>query len=482
VILYDAEVPHPMAATWVCERAEGITGYTVEQLLSTPDLWAARLHPEDRVKLSGALELARETGSAVVEYRWQRKDGRWICLLDHIGRLEIKADGTLRIVGMALDISDRKLEEETQRESQKLEGIGLLAGGIAHDFNNLLTAMTGALNLAQMKLPPDNPVQSHLGNIEGILERTADLTRQMLAYSGRGKLHVAKVDLNRIVQEMTELLRVSVSTQAQLLVKPMPRLPQIMADATQIHQVVMNLITNASEAIGEREGTITLSTRVERLTAEQLPPTPPSPAVSPGTFVVLEVGDTGCGIPAETIPRIFDPFFSTKATGRGLGMSALLGILRAHLGAVRVASRPSGGTTITIYFPVDAVPELPAVAAVRSQVLVVDDEPMILLNASELLEGMGLSALTARNGREALERIQANEHGFALVIMDQIMPGVDGRTTARLIHQLDPQLPILLSSGFALESSELGQGVAGFLPKPYSLAQLRRALSQFGLT
>jgi CheY-like chemotaxis protein len=198
--------------------------------------------------------------------------------------------------------------------------------------------------------------------------------------------------------------------------------------------------------------------------------------------VVLEVGDTGCGIPAETIHRIIDPFFSTKATGRGLGMSALLGILRAHQGAVRVASRPSGGTTITIYFPVDAVPEPPAVTAVRSQVLVVDDEPMILLNASELLEGMGLGAMTARNGREALERIQANEHGFALVIMDQIMPGVDGRTTARLIHQLDPQLPILLSSGFALESSELGEGVAGFLPKPYSLAQLRRALSQFGLT
>jgi len=481
VVLYDAEVPHPAAATWISENAEGIVGYSVEDLLTIPDLWEQHLHPEDRADYQQALDQCRTQGSATAEYRWQRKDGVWICLLDHMERAEIQSDGRIRMVGVLTDISDRKLQEVSQRESQKLEGIGLLAGGIAHDFNNLLTAMTGNLNLAQMKLPPDSPVQIHLGNLETILERTADLTRQMLAYSGRGKLHVAKVDLNHTVQEMTELLRVSISTQARLLVKPTPRLPPIMADAAQIHQVVMNLITNASEAIGDREGSITLSTRVERLTAGSLPPTPPSPAMAPGDYVVLEVGDTGCGIPPETIPRIFEPFFTTKATGRGLGMSALLGILRAHQGGVRVTSRPSGGTTITIYFPTDTVAEPQTATTDRAQVLVVDDEPMILMNASELIAGLGLNAVTARNGREALERIQENVNGFALVIMDQIMPGVDGRTTARLIHQLDPDLPIILSSGFSLESSELGEGVAGFLPKPYSLAQLRRTLGKYGL-
>ena len=162
-------------------------------------------------------------------------------------------------------------------------------------------------------------------------------------------------------------------------------------------------------------------------------------------------------------------------------MSALLGILRAHQGGVRVASRPSRGTTVTIYFPTGAVSEPQTLTVERAQVLVVDDEPMILLNASELIAGLGLQAVTARNGREALERIHENADRFALVIMDQIMPGVDGRTTARLIHQLDPDLPIILSSGFSLETSELGEGVAGFLPKPYSLSQLRRILSQYGL-
>ncbi|MBK9796537.1 MAG: response regulator [Holophagaceae bacterium] len=481
VILYDAEVPHPAAATWVSDNAGGIVGYSVEELLTIPDLWDQHLHPDDRADYYKALELCRTAGSAIAEYRWQRKDGIWIYLLDHMERVETQADGRIHMVGVLTDISEQKLREETQRESQKLEGIGLLAGGIAHDFNNLLTAMTGNLNLAQMKLPPDSPVQIHLGNLESILERTADLTRQMLAYSGRGKLHVAKVDLNHTVQDMTALLRVSISSQAQLLVKPTPRLPLILADAAQIHQVVMNLITNASEAIGDKEGTITLSTRLERVTAASLPPSPPSPRMAPGDYVVLEVGDTGCGIPPETILRIFEPFFTTKATGRGLGMSALLGILRAHQGGVRVASRPSGGTTVTIYFPTDSVPEAPVADADRAQVLVVDDEPMILMNASELIEGLGLNVVTARNGREALERIQESASGFALVIMDQIMPGVDGRTTARLIHQFDPKLPVVLSSGFSLETSELGEGVVGFLPKPYSLAQLRRLLSQYGL-
>ena len=481
VVLYDAEAPHPMAATWTSENVERILGYSTDEMLTLPDLWDQHLHPEDRAHLQSALEQTRSGGSAVAEYRWRRKDGAWIWLLDHMERVELRPDGTMRVVGVLTDISERKLHEESQRESQKLEGIGLLAGGIAHDFNNLLTAMTGTLNLAQMKLPPESPVQIHLGNLESILERAADLTRQMLAYSGRGKLHVAKVDLNRTVQEMTELLRVSISTQAQLLVKPMPRLPAIMADAAQIHQVVMNLITNASEAIGDREGTITLSTRLERVTPDDLPPAPPSPPMAPGDYVVLEVGDTGCGIAPETISHIFEPFFTTKATGRGLGMSALLGILRSHQGGIRVDSRPSGGTTVTIYFPTDGVSEPQAMIVERGQVLVVDDEPMILMNASELIAGLGLNAVTARNGREALERVQGNVSGFALVILDQIMPGVDGRTTARLIHQLDPDLPIILSSGFALESSELGEGVAGFLPKPYSLAQLRRTLSQYGL-
>ncbi len=481
VIFYDAEAPHPMAATWVSENVAEVTGYSAEELKTVPDLWDQILHSEDRPQLQKALEQTRGTGSAVVEYRLRRKDGAWIWLLDHMERVDLKPDGTLRIVGVLTDISDRKLQEESQREGQRLEGVGLLAGGIAHDFNNLLTAMTGSLNLAQMKLPSESPVHAHLGNLESILERASDLTRQMLAYSGRGKLHVAAVDLNRTVQEMTELLRVSISKQAQLLVMPSPRLPAILADATQIHQVVMNLITNASEAIGEREGTITLSTRVERLAEGQLPLAPPSPPMSPGSYVVLEVSDTGCGIPPEALARIFDPFFTTKATGRGLGLSALLGILRAHQGGVRVTSRPSGGTTVTIYFPSHDPGEPQVKATKRAQILVVDDEPMILLNAAELMAGLGLDAVTAKNGREALEWIQGNPDGFALVLMDQIMPGVDGRTTARLIHQLDPGLPIILSSGFSLETSELGEGVAGFLPKPYSLAQLRKVLSQYGL-
>jgi CheY-like chemotaxis protein len=162
-------------------------------------------------------------------------------------------------------------------------------------------------------------------------------------------------------------------------------------------------------------------------------------------------------------------------------MSALLGILRAHQGGVRITTRPSGGTTVAIYFPTSAGAESQTIPMKSTQVLVVDDEPMILKNAEELIAGLGLPVVTAHNGREALEIIRADPQGFALVIMDQIMPGVDGRTTARLIHQLDPRLPVVLSSGFSLESSELGEGIVGFLPKPYNFAQLRKVLSQHGL-
>ena len=482
VVLYEAEVPSPYGATWLSDNAEWVIGYPLGAMLMEPGLFERKVHPEDLPRVRETFERTRVEGSASVEYRWQKQDGSWVRFLDQMERIHLDSLGHLRIMGVLTDISEQRQLEEVQRESQRLEGLGLLAGGVAHDFNNLLTAMTGNLNLAQLKLPAHSPVHAHLGNLESLLERAGDLTRQMLAYSGRGKRHVAPVDLNRTVQEMTDLLRVSISRQARLLVRPAARLPAILADATQIHQVVMNLITNASEALGEQEGLITLTTSLEQVEANQLPLSPPSPPMEPGTYVALEVADTGCGLPPGSIGQIFEPFFSTKATGRGLGLSALLGILRSHQGGLRVTSRAQAGTTFTIYFPAqESVAEGVAASKACGRVLVVDDEPMILMNAQELIEGLGLEVLTARTGQEALERIHANPKGIALVVMDQIMPGLDGRSAARLIHQIDPDIPVILSSGFALESSELGEGVTGFLPKPYSLTQLRRELHRHGL-
>ena len=384
---------------------------------------------------------------------------------------------------------DREAQQVLERQmqhAQKLESLGVLAGGIAHDFNNLLTAMLGHMNVAQLKLAPESPALPHLESLERIIHRAADLTRQMLAYSGKGRFVVRPYDLNLVVQEVTHLLEVSISKKIALRFDLAPHLPAVEADAAQIQQVIMNLVTNAADAIGDREGTIRLTTRVVQLDRAYLDQVFQGQELRPGSYVSLEVSDTGCGMSPEVLERIFEPFFTTKVAGRGLGLSATVGILKAHRAGMRIYSEPGHGTTFKLLFPTsearreeDAAQVAVAALARTATVLLVDDEEMIRESAQAALESLGLKVLAASDGRAALDLIQQPGLQVDLVLMDLTMPHMDGREAFQAMRRILPTLPIILSSGYneqeSIQSLE-GRGLDAFLQKPYTLKVLERTV------
>ena len=460
-------------------------GYTRDEFraLTVPDIDSS-ITPES---WKANWEMVRKGATGVRETTHRRKDGtsRFV----EIARVMVVSDGRELMFASARDITDRRQAEDALRQSQKLESLGILAGGIAHDFNNLLTVVLGNLNLAQMHLPEHTPAQPYLANMEATVLRATELTRQMLAYSGRGHFLVEPQDLNAVVREVTHLLEVSIPKKIWLRFDLEPGLPAIQADAAQIQQVVMNLVTNASDAIGEMEGIIHLSTSVTVLDEGELRSTYRMESLVPGRYVLLEVADTGIGMSQEVLARIFDPFFTTKATGRGLGLSAMLGILRGHGAGLRIASEVGRGSSFRICFP--ASDERPAKPAsdlettsfhpLRGRILLVDDEDLILQTIGSALETLGLGVLTARDGLEALEQFQKAGSRPDLVLMDLTMPRMDGREAFLAMHDLDPSIPVVLSSGFTERDSTnalSGLEPAGFLQKPYQIRELRRMLQR----
>ena len=395
----------------------------------------------------------------------------------------------VQFVAIRADITERKLAEESIRQSQKLESLGVLAGGIAHDFNNLLTSILGNCNLGSMVLPEDSPALPYLDQIEKATLRAADLSRQMLAYAGKGKVVIQRVDLNRLVHEMTELLSVSLSKKALIRYDLAPVLPEIMADPTQMQQVAMNLVTNASEAIPEGvSGSITLRTGELMVEKNYMTVTSLPVGLTPGRYVTLEVSDTGCGMTPEVIAKIFDPFFTTKFTGRGLGLSALLGIVRSHGGALKVYSEPGRGTSMKVFLP--SADPAGVEGGVRSgavpwrgsgTLLVVDDETDARAVARAMGTHMGFQVLEASDGEEAVSLFQQRHGEIRLVLMDLTMPKMDGREAFLRMRDLDPAVPVVLTSGFSENdavSDFAGRGLAGFLPKPYQRKQFEQILRQ----
>ena len=398
--------------------------------------------------------------------------------------------GTIvRLVGFSQDITQAKQAEEAMRQAQKLESLGVLAGGIAHDFNNLLTAILGNLNLAQLKSAPESPALPYLENVERTVLKAAELTKQMLAYSGRGRFVVKPHDLNQVVQEMIHLLNVSLSKKVQLRFELSPDLPTIEADAAQIQQVVMNLVTNASEAIGDRDGVIAIATRAQHLDEGLLRTVLLGQFLKPGLHAVLEISDTGSGIPPEIMGRIFDPFFTTKQSGRGLGLSAMQGILRGHHAGIRIQSEPGRGTTFTLYFPVaaGAVPrsETPALRSedrhFHGRVLLADDEEEVRASTAAMLETLGFEVVTVADGQEAVDLFERTGTRFDLILLDLTMPRLDGREAFRALRRIRPGIPVILYSGYSEHESlqdALDQGFAAFLQKPFLLADLRLTVHQ----
>jgi PAS domain S-box-containing protein len=465
-------------------------GYTREELLR---LGIADIDAPDSTVDARSLVAALPTRGAVLfEQLHVAKNGRRIPVEIHARQIMVQDRPA--ILSVVRDITERKRDEEERRRLeekmrhvQKLQSLGVLAGGIAHDFNNLLTAIQGNADLALLSLPPTAPARRHVKEIEGVVRRAAELCRQMLAYAGKGRFVVQRHDLSIVVREMTSILDASISKKAVLRYRLAPVLPAIEADATQLRQVIMNLITNASEALGEGSGIVSVFTGVMQCDRAYLEESALGQELPEGLYVYLEVADTGCGMDAETQQRIFDPFFTTKFTGRGLGLAAVLGIVRGHRGAIKVYSKPGQGSTFTILFPMaqgepapaDVTPEVPTTWRGSGTVLLVDDEEPVRNVAKEMLERLGFRVVTAADGREALATFRVHADRVVCVLLDLTMPRMNGVETFRELRGLRADLRIILSSGYDEQDAIqrfAGRGLAGFIQKPYTLGALQEAL------
>jgi PAS domain S-box-containing protein len=412
-----------------------------------------------------------------------RKDGTPLPL-EIVARLINYGDRRL-VLALDRDLSERRKAEDTRRKleaqiqhTQKLESLGVLAGGIAHDFNNLLTSILGNVSLATMELPPGSPAAYSLQQIETAACRAADLTRQMLAYSGKGRFLIQPLNLSRVVEEMANLLQTVISKKAVLRFDFTPNLPAIKADATQIRQVVMNLITNASDAIADKSGFITLRTGVMFANRDYLATTYVQDELPEGYYAYVDVADTGCGMDGETLSKIFDPFFTTKHTGRGLGLAAVLGIMRGHKGAIKVYSELGRGTSFRLLFPcVEQSPhdshhdfimaDLPRGSGF---VLVADDEETVRALAARLLEKAGFHVLQAADGREAVQLYRQHVDQIRLVLLDWTMPHMGGDEVYRELRLTNPDARVVLMSGYNQQdvmNQLAGKPLAGFVQKPF---------------
>ena len=405
-----------------------VFGYPADELLTLEPY--SKIHPDDVERLREHTRVAMEERTPLRSepYRLRHGDGHWIWL-ETTGLAYDTADGIRRFLSVTSDVTERLREERERREfqeriqqAQRLESLGVMAGGIAHDFNNLLTPILGDTSLALMDLPPESPLRERLERVLKAGHRAAALTNQMLAYAGADSLEVRSVELNRLVQEMGELVEGAVAGKAVLEYRLADRLPILRGDPSQLGQVVMNLISNATEAVGEGEGRITVRTAVtsiEEPVRDHLGQEIPS-----GQYVEFEVEDTGCGMDDATRARIFDPFFTTKFAGRGLGLAAVLGIVRGHDGAIQIESAPQRGTRFRVLLPesIHARAASPSAEAQSRSVwqadataLVVDDEPAVRHFVEDTLRQAGLSVLTAPDGREGAETFAKNADRISLV-------------------------------------------------------------------
>ena len=457
-------------------------GYDIEQVIGAPhDTFMVErdrelvIHTADRVFREGVqehVELEDITG-----LRW---DTRYAPITDDSGQVE-------SVLVFTLDVTEQRKLEAQMQHAQKLESLGVLAGGIAHDFNNLLVTIMGNADLALLDLPRSSPARESLHEIVTSSHRAADLCRQMLAYSGKGKFIVEAVDVKSLVGEMAHLLEVSISKQVSLRYDIAEDMAPVEADATQLRQIVMNLITNASDAIGPEGGIVTVSGGTVRCDKGYLAQAYLRDDLPAGMYTYLEVSDTGAGMDDETRERMFEPFYTTKEEGRGLGLSAVLGIVRSHRGAVRVYSEPGKGTTIKVLFP--TTDEAPAVQESmglieddwqgRGTILVVDDEPNVRSLAGRALNRVGFDVLTATDGVDALAVFDANAERIVGVLLDMTMPRMDGKTTFAELRQRDAGVRVLLTSGYNEQDATsrfAGKGLAGFIQKPYRPTDLVNAV------
>lgn len=424
------------------------------------------------VRRDGA-ELKVETRGAMVEY-----------------------NGKPHLLMVVRDISERlRANEEKQRmldqmeQAQRLEVLGVMAGGIAHQFNNLLMGILGHAELAVLELPEESPGYENMRQVERIAQRAAKLAHQMLAYSGHSNLQPQNINVSRLIHEMTHLLDASTSGRATIRYDLADNLPEVNGDAGQIGQVVMNVLINAAESLGPEGGTVKVRTVRIDADREMLSGTYVDDRLPEGPYVCLEISDSGCGMDQETLDRVFDPFFTTKFVGRGMGLAAVLGIVRGHKGAIQVDSTSGRGTTVQILLPAltpqkeHVQTELPVseIEPIAKTVLLVDDEEPVRLVALKLIERAGYRAIAASGGQEAIDLLKEHGDSICCVLLDLTMPRMDGETTLNEIRKLREDVRVIFCSGYSQQQVAprlIGRGMTVFLQKPYRLADLKQKLEE----
>ena len=396
--------------------------------------------------------------------------------------------------GIGVDVTDLKNAEEKRLllenkilYLQKLESMGVLAGGIAHDFNNLLMGIMGNAELARMELEEETPVSSHLKEIEDASKRAAELCRQMLAFSGKGNFIMSPVDINLFFEEMEPMICSILPKNVDFVFSPRNEKIFIEADTTQIRQMIMNLVTNSLEAIGEKPGVISVNTGLMVYDRDYLSETWLHESLTGGEYAYLEISDTGTGMSQEIIDKIFDPFFSTKFIGRGLGLPVVLGIVRGHNGTIKVYSEPDHGTTVKILIPLSQVTRASETTNIldywrgRGTILVVDDDAKVRTVAVNMLKKAGFQIISAENGIKAIDVFQMRKESIDCVLLDFSMPEMNGIQTFLELKKIDPSIRGILSSGYnerEIANRYAMDGFSGFLQKPYQSQKLYKVLKE----
>ncbi|MDA8018677.1 MAG: response regulator [Thermoanaerobaculia bacterium] len=469
-------------------------GYEVFELLGY-DLNIFHTPEQVKEQLLPLIERVRETGSHEAEIEHRRRGGETFPTWMTATFLQDSEGGPSGTVFIARDLTERRKTERERRrlegrvkQAEKLESLGSLAGGIAHDYNNILTGVLGNTSLALQELPADSAARERLQQIEMSAERAAELTDQLLAYAGEEQ-HVPRAfSLNELILEQKLRFEECMMSNARLELHLKRDLPQIDADPAQITQAILNLLSNAADSLGQDDGVVMLRTSAINAKRSYFDGAVLDEGQAEGRYVFFEVSDSGCGMDQGTQSKMFDPFFSTKASGRGLGLAAVLGIVRAHGGAIKVYSQPQRGTTIEVLFPIHGVmqtlrEESGIFRAWRGSgtALVVDDEELVREVAVKVLEHQGFEVLKASDGPEALEIYESQRDDIRLVLLDLTMPQMDGETVFREIRRRNTDVKVLLMSGYREKNATQGlegEGLAGFLHKPFRPNELLRKVRE----
>jgi two-component system cell cycle sensor histidine kinase/response regulator CckA len=468
-------------------------GYAGGEIAAGMEILADLLHPDDLAKMPenfARWNNASDKDILETEYRLRNAAGEWRWFISRDTVYKRNSEGEVQqIIGIMQDVTKRKQADEERQKlemqilrAQKLESLGVLAGGIAHDFNNLLTAMLGYSTLAQSRVSEGSPVLPMLKEIQKASEHAAGLTKQMLAFAGKGKVQIESIHLKDLVEEMSHLIQSLTSKKATVEFDLEPAV--IEGDAAQIRQIIMNLVSNASDALEEKAGKIEVHIGTRFATAQELSSTITPDELPSGEYAFIRVTDNGCGMDTETQTKIFDPFFSTKFTGKGLGLAAVIGIVHSHRGTIRIHSTVGAGTLFELFIPATNCITTPVQKDEKKlregvgTILVIEDEVEIGRLAENILTEHGFHALSACTGMAGIEVFNQHQKEIVAVLLDLTMPEMDGVEVLEVLRQLTA-VPVILMSGYSeqhLADIVESSGANGFIHKPFTSEELAKKL------